>query len=72
VITGEFRLGDVRHVTASPALAESELGFRARIAFSDGMAQFARARLREPARLAAEPARQLSPAAPGGSAESRR
>jgi dTDP-L-rhamnose 4-epimerase len=50
VVTGEFRLGDVRHVTASPALAASELGFRTRTAFSDGMAQFARARLREPAR----------------------
>jgi len=50
VVTGEFRLGDVRHVTASPALARSELGFAAQTAFSAGMAQFAHAGLREPAR----------------------
>jgi dTDP-L-rhamnose 4-epimerase len=50
VVTGEFRLGDVRHVTASPALARSELGFAAERAFSAGMAQFAQAGLREPAR----------------------
>ena len=55
VVTGEFRLGDVRHVTASPALAESGLGFRARIPFADGMTQFASAALREPARAAAQP-----------------
>ena len=29
VVTGEFRLGDVRHVVASPARAAAELGFRA-------------------------------------------
>ncbi len=50
VVTGEFRLGDVRHVTASPALAEAELGFAARTGFGEGMAGFARAALREPAR----------------------
>jgi dTDP-L-rhamnose 4-epimerase len=50
VVTGEFRIGDVRHVTASPALAKSELEFAAAIGFGDGMAEFARARLRDPAR----------------------
>ena len=49
VVTGEFRIGDVRHVVASPALAGADLGFLAQTAFSSGMAQFARARLREPA-----------------------
>ncbi|GAB1691016.1 NAD-dependent epimerase/dehydratase family protein [Krasilnikovia sp. M28-CT-15] len=46
VVTGEFRLGDVRHVVASPARAESELGFRARIRLADGIAEFAHAPLR--------------------------
>ena len=50
VVTGEFRLGDVRHIVASPARAESELGFRARTGFRAGMSEFARARLRAPAR----------------------
>ena len=49
-VTGEYRLGDVRHVVASPELACRELGFRARIRFAAGMAQFAGAPLREPAR----------------------
>jgi dTDP-L-rhamnose 4-epimerase len=46
VVTGDFRLGDVRHVVASPARAESELGFRARIGLVDGLAEFAHAPLR--------------------------
>ena len=45
-VTGEFRLGDVRHVFADAARAERELGFRARIRFSDGIREFASARLR--------------------------
>jgi len=49
VVTGEYRLGDVRHVVASPAAAAADLGFRARIGFAEGMAEFARAALREPA-----------------------
>jgi len=39
----------VRHVVASPAAAAADLGFRARIRFGEGMAEFARATLREPA-----------------------
>ena len=46
VVTGEFRLGDVRHVVASPARAAAELGFEATVAFGDGMAEFATAPLR--------------------------
>jgi dTDP-L-rhamnose 4-epimerase len=56
LVTEEFRLGDVRHVVASPTRAARELGFRARIGFADGMTEFARAPLREPAR-ARRPAR---------------
>jgi dTDP-L-rhamnose 4-epimerase len=41
VITGEFRMGDVRHVFADPGRAERELGFRAREDFQLGMAEMA-------------------------------
>jgi dTDP-L-rhamnose 4-epimerase len=47
-ISGRFRLGDVRHVIGSPARANRELGFAARIVFADGMGEFARAPLRAP------------------------
>ena len=40
-VTGEFRVGDVRHVFADPARAERELGFRAREDFALGMAELA-------------------------------
>ncbi len=46
VVTGEFRLGDVRHVVASPARAAAELGFRAAIDLPSGLREFARAPLR--------------------------
>ncbi|WP_026208458.1 NAD-dependent epimerase/dehydratase family protein [Catelliglobosispora koreensis] len=45
-ITGGFRGGDVRHVTASPAKARDELGFAAEIRFRQGMKDFATAPLR--------------------------
>jgi len=45
-VTGEYRIGDVRHVVASPARAEAELGFRAQVSFADGMREFATAPLR--------------------------
>jgi dTDP-L-rhamnose 4-epimerase len=48
-ITGEYRLGDVRHIVASPQAAGRDLRFRARIGFEDGMREFAGARLRAPA-----------------------
>ncbi|MCW2935316.1 MAG: putative epimerase [Actinomycetia bacterium] len=48
-VTGEYRLGDVRHIVASPQAAVRDLGFRARIGFEDGMREFARAELRAPA-----------------------
>jgi len=46
ITTGEFRLGDVRHVFASPDRAERELGFRATEDFADGMRELAEAPLR--------------------------
>ncbi|MDT9591743.1 NAD-dependent epimerase/dehydratase family protein [Nocardioides zeae] len=45
-VTGEFRPGDVRHIVASPELAERELGFRAEVRPEDGLAEFATAPLR--------------------------
>lgn len=46
VVTGEFRLGDVRHLTASSARAEREVGWRAVIPFVDAVRDFAAAPLR--------------------------
>ena len=46
VTTAQYRLGDVRHVVASPALASTELGFAAMEKFEDGMREFASAPLR--------------------------
>ncbi|MEI2811658.1 MAG: NAD-dependent epimerase/dehydratase family protein [Nocardioides sp.] len=46
VVTGEYRLGDVRHIVASPERAAAELGFRARIGPADGLPRFAREPLR--------------------------
>lgn len=47
VVTGAYRLGDVRHVTADPARLRTELGVRARVGFAAGMAEFAAAPLRD-------------------------
>jgi dTDP-L-rhamnose 4-epimerase len=43
VVTGKWRLGDVRHIVASPARAAEVLGFEAEVDFAAGMADFARA-----------------------------
>ena len=40
-VTGEYRIGDVRHVVASPVRADKELGFRAQVEFEDGVRAFA-------------------------------
>jgi dTDP-L-rhamnose 4-epimerase len=47
-VTGQYRLGDVRHVVASPDAATDGLGFRAETSFSAGMREFANAPLRRP------------------------
>lgn len=49
VIAGGARPADVRHVVADPSRARELLGFTARTSFSDGVAEFATARLRAPA-----------------------
>ncbi len=41
VVTGEYRLGDVRHIVAAPGRAVDGLGFRAETILADGMASFA-------------------------------
>ncbi|MGA5122110.1 NAD-dependent epimerase/dehydratase family protein [Streptomyces pseudogriseolus] len=41
VVTGEFRLGDVRHITADSARLRAELGWKPEITFEDGMREFA-------------------------------
>jgi dTDP-L-rhamnose 4-epimerase len=48
VVTGDYRLGDVRHIVASPVAASRDLGFTARTPFGEGMTDFAKAPLREP------------------------
>lgn len=50
VVTGEYRLGDVRHVVGAPDRARAELGFAAEVDFAAGVQEFARAPLRAPAR----------------------
>lgn len=53
VVTGGYRMGDVRHITASSERIAAELGWRARIPFDRGIAELATA----PLRLAAHSAR---------------
>ncbi|WP_423494553.1 NAD-dependent epimerase/dehydratase family protein [Microbacterium esteraromaticum] len=45
-ITGEFRMGDVRHITASSARIRAELGWRPQVPFDAGVRAFATAPLR--------------------------
>ncbi|WP_046726794.1 NAD-dependent epimerase/dehydratase family protein [Streptomyces humi] len=46
VVTGEYRLGDVRHITADSARLRAEFGWKPEVGFADGMAEFARAGMR--------------------------
>ena len=41
VVTGNWRIGDVRHIVADPAAAANTLGFRARVPFDMSIADFA-------------------------------
>lgn len=45
-VTGEYRLGDVRHITASSHLIKAELGWVPTVGFEEGMREFATAPLR--------------------------
>ncbi|MFF5480172.1 NAD-dependent epimerase/dehydratase family protein [Streptomyces sp. NPDC012935] len=46
VVTGEYRLGDVRHITADSARLRAELDWKAEVGFADGMREFAVAGMR--------------------------
>ncbi|MBO0866923.1 MAG: NAD-dependent epimerase/dehydratase family protein [Micromonosporaceae bacterium] len=46
VVTGAYRIGDVRHIVASPARIQAELGWRPSIDFETGMKEFALAPMR--------------------------
>jgi dTDP-L-rhamnose 4-epimerase len=46
-VVGGYRLGDVRHVFASPARAKALLGFSASVPFGAGIRQFATSALRD-------------------------
>lgn len=45
-VTGQYRLGDVRHVVAAPDRAAQRLGFEAEVDFEAGMREFAQAPMR--------------------------
>jgi dTDP-L-rhamnose 4-epimerase len=40
-VTGEYRLGDVRHIVASSERLRNELGWSPQVTFADGIAEFA-------------------------------
>lgn len=42
VVTGGYRLGDVRHITADSSRLRKELGWAPNVGFADGMAELAR------------------------------
>lgn len=46
VITGKYRIGDVRHIVASPGRLISETGWRPAVDFGQGMKEFAHAPMR--------------------------
>jgi dTDP-L-rhamnose 4-epimerase len=46
-VVGGYRLGDIRHVFASPDRAATDLGFEAKITFEAGMQEFQTAELRK-------------------------
>ncbi len=46
IVTGQYRLGDVRHITASSKRLQQELGWAAEVSFEAGMREFATAPLR--------------------------
>lgn len=48
VVTGQYRVGDVRHIVASPDLAADSIGFEASVPFAEGIIDFATDPLRSP------------------------
>ncbi len=63
-VTGEYRLGDVRHVFASAALAAAELGFAAQEDFAGAVAELADEHRVNPARETASPRRATATLGP--------
>ena len=49
IVTGAYRLGDVRHIVADPARARDELGFGAEVMWPEGIREFATQPMRAPA-----------------------
>jgi dTDP-L-rhamnose 4-epimerase len=47
VVTGEYRLGDVRHITADSSRLRAELGWKPQVGFEEGMREFAGSPLRD-------------------------
>jgi dTDP-L-rhamnose 4-epimerase len=43
IVTGQYRLGDVRHITADSSRLRAELSWKPAVAFEDGMAELAQA-----------------------------
>jgi dTDP-L-rhamnose 4-epimerase len=41
VVTGEYRLGDVRHITADSSRLRADLGWKPQVGFAEGMREFA-------------------------------
>ncbi|WP_291050918.1 NAD-dependent epimerase/dehydratase family protein [Herbiconiux sp.] len=69
VVTGEYRLGDVRHITASSARIRDLLGWSSAVDFEAGVREFAAAPLRAAAAASSSPsspsaARSLENAVP--------
>lgn len=44
-VTGEYRLGDVRHITADSARLRAELGWKPAVGFEEGVTEFAKSPL---------------------------
>jgi dTDP-L-rhamnose 4-epimerase len=42
VVTGEYRLGDVRHITADSTRLRADLGWKPEVRFEEGVREFAR------------------------------
>ncbi|MEV7689442.1 NAD-dependent epimerase/dehydratase family protein [Streptomyces bungoensis] len=43
VVTGEYRLGDVRHITADSSRLRTDLGWKPEVTFEEGLREFAQA-----------------------------
>jgi dTDP-L-rhamnose 4-epimerase len=65
-VSGRYRLGDVRHVVASPQKAREQLGFTAGIRPEQGLREFATAPLRRAARAPAAQAAAGQRGSPAG------